>query len=80
MWTELTVSEKDVFDYGVEMSSIPPERMISDGDGHYLNTVLPTLRNMAGLDLTVFSDLLELFWVGWASEDHTWDEEDHSRS
>jgi len=76
-WVELTDEYLDVFDYGQALGGTPPEQFISDGAGHYLNAVIPEIRDLSDDNMERFSYLLDLFWAGWAAVNHHWDEESH---
>lgn len=77
-WVELTEYEQETFNCGVEFGAVSPEDFVADGDGPYLMIVLPAIRLEAGDDLEEFELLLNLFWAGWSTTDHTWDEEDYA--
>ena len=76
-WVELDGDYQDVFDYGQELGGTAPEVITTDGNGHYLSTVIPEIRILSDDNLEEFAYLLDIFWAGWSSIDHHWNEEDY---
>ena len=77
-WTELTGIYLDTFDYGQGMGMVAPEIMVADGDGEYLKYIIPQLREWADGDVDKYRHLLDLFWAGWYTVNHHWDEDDYT--